>query len=76
MSYKDKVVRCVRVNDKRGNFRAGIVDSFSITFTDGCEIRVLPCNEAGRKVMVYLIEPTLNSDVIPIGANTLGEGSI
>lgn len=30
----------------------------------------------GGQLNVELVEPTLNSDVIPIGTNTLGEGSV
>lgn len=52
----------------------GLRRSVLITFEDGTKLKVCPHKD--YYVEVELVEPTLDSDVIPIGANTLGEGSI
>ena len=43
-------------------------DSYCLVFDDGSRLHF--------SANYQLIESTLNSDVIPIGANTLGEGSV
>ena len=69
-------VRCpVTLYPTKGN------SSVQIEFTDGSEINVYPSSDLYVlpefvKPCPNLIEPTLNSDVVPIGTNTLGEGSV
>ena len=69
MNLKGKVVECVRpledcYKSTKTKQPTGLYVNVSIVFTDGTE------------VIARLIEPTLTNDVIPIGANSLGEGSV
>ena len=48
--------------------------SVCITFDDGTKLSITPYE--AYFVQVKLIEPTLTNDVIPIGANSLREGSV
>lgn len=69
---KGKVIQLVLTTV--GGYNANGYIDITIVFTDGSKLYVQPsdCNYIETK----LIEPTLSSDVIPIGANTLGEGSV
>lgn len=65
MSIENKVV--VRAMSFNSNTK------LRIDFKDNAYLLV---EVFGGVLEVELVEPTLNSDVIPIGTNTLGEGSV
>lgn len=74
MNVKGKVVDRVNFYRREGLDVTTKCQAVLIQFTDGSEIVVDPLDNAWVKLT--LIEPTLNSDVISIGTDTLGEGSI
>ena len=45
-----------------------------VFFEDRSVLHISVNTDSGLNIK--LIEPTLNSDVVPIGANTLGEGGV
>ena len=45
-----------------------------VFFEDRSVLHISVNTDSGLNIK--LIEPTLNSDVIPVGTNTLGEGSV
>jgi hypothetical protein len=71
---KGKVVKSAKFTNEHSGYYPDMAGEVSILFEDGSELIIEPfdCNY----VDTTLIESTLNSDVIPIGTNTLGEGSV
>ena len=62
LSYEGKIVQSIEMS----------VLAVDIKFKDGTRLVVIPKNEH----YLQLIEPTLDSDVVPIGVNALGESSV
>ena len=74
MNLDGKVVRSLKLNPQTTSQYDGVYGGIVLRFTDSSVLIVRPWDD--NCVDVELIEPTLNSDVIPIGADTLGEGSV
>lgn len=74
MDIKGKVVDRVNFYRRDGLSNPTKCQAVLVQFTDGSEVVIDPLDDAWVKLT--LIKPTLNSDVVPVGTNTLGEGSI
>ncbi len=73
--YTGKVVKEIKRVDPHPTY-SGLQKALMIEFTDGNVIYIRPNNHYSIAHRSYLIETTLDGDVIPIGADTLGQGGV
>lgn len=74
MNLDSKVVKSLRLNPQTTSQYSGIYGGVVLRFTDDSVLIVKPWDD--NCVDVELVEPTLSSNVISVGANTLGEGGV
>lgn len=75
--YEGKIIKRLSIAMCKYSMDVGRATRLTLELDDGTRIQIRP--SMGTTFIVEesrLIEPTLSSDVIPIGANTLGEGSV
>ena len=73
-SFVGKTVGHIDVHERHGLETKSLASAVLIWFTDGSKLVVSPYN--ANHVELELIESTLTNNVIPIGTNSLGEGSV